>query len=298
MSCGAITMVFVASFFVLVIDSSKIALIASSGCYSHDVLTKAMGTYFSEEHHQITWIQLRTFDFGHSVVVPKHWNTHIYDGRSEKSATFVDNLQALLWTTAVPLSPNRLWDMRGVKALSDINRLQHEICWEALAAGHFDPLRNASFDLVVVDYVMQECGEAIAAFLNSSVSVSVANYPFMSMYTGSMNLPSNPSSVPETMTALPSQMGFVQRVQNTIVQEMFFVLRLTSTFVIDWCFWFHGINVNLRQFESDQIFVGSPLQALIGTPQPIDNRFKYFGCSTCFSKGKSQVSQVINAFLN
>uniref|UniRef100_A0A914VAD3 glucuronosyltransferase n=1 Tax=Plectus sambesii TaxID=2011161 RepID=A0A914VAD3_9BILA len=277
------------------VNCSKIAVIASSGCYSHDVLSKAMGSSFSEEDHEITWIQVRVFDFGQSVVIPQQWKKIIFDGRNVRTAEFVDNLKALLWTTAVPLSPNRLYDMRGVKALSDINTMQHETCWNALKAGHFDAFRNESYDLVIVDYLLQECGEAIGAFLNKSISVSVANYPFMSTYTSSMALPSNPSSVPETMTALPSSMNFVQRTQNTIVQGMFLGLRVLSIVVIDWIFWFHGVTVDVGKFESDQIFVGSPLQALIGTPRPIDNRFKYFGCSTCSAwRNSSATSPLTN----
>jgi sialic acid synthase SpsE len=64
----------------------EIALFASSGCYSHDVMMRETGDEFSG--HNLSWFQARVYEFATPVKLPSEWNKIILN-RAEQEGKIV-----------------------------------------------------------------------------------------------------------------------------------------------------------------------------------------------------------------
>lgn len=63
------------------VNSFEVALFASTGCYSHDVMIREVGEQFNGQN--VTWLQAYLFEFGFGEMkIPENW------GRVQVSRTF------------------------------------------------------------------------------------------------------------------------------------------------------------------------------------------------------------------
>lgn len=77
------------------IRASEVALFASNGCYSHDVMMTQVGEELeSDGTANITWIQIYMYDFGFGQMPkPERWRRVIED-RSNEKGTVIDSQES------------------------------------------------------------------------------------------------------------------------------------------------------------------------------------------------------------
>lgn len=71
--------IFIITFLFNLFSAFEVALFASSGCYSHDVMMKEVGQ-LSFNGHNLSWFQARVYEFdAKPVELPADWNKIVLD---------------------------------------------------------------------------------------------------------------------------------------------------------------------------------------------------------------------------
>ncbi|CAD5220338.1 unnamed protein product [Bursaphelenchus okinawaensis] len=264
------------------VKAGEVALVASSGCYSHDVMMREVGEQFT--HQNVTWLQAYLFEFGFGEMkIPNHWG-RVQVTRTLNNVAEMNELGGfLVWLGNVPLHWERWWDLRGASFFVEILRYHQRHCEDFVKSEQFLQYMNSKdVSLLVIDHFLQECMVGAASLLNAS-TVQFSNWPIADGYVTSLNVPSNPSSTPKTGNAFSSTktMEFGIRVKNTIFHSLIVLARVIQSAVVQSIYKEWGYDVNIIDVEAKHILYASRGEFLAEPVRPLNNRIKYFGCSRC-----------------
>ncbi|CAD5228733.1 unnamed protein product [Bursaphelenchus xylophilus] len=266
------------------VRAGDVALFASSGCYSHDVMMREVGEQFN--HLNVTWLQAYLFEFGFGEMkIPKHWG-RVQVSRTLNNVAEMNELGGfLVWLGNVPLHWERWWDLRGAAFFLEILKYHQRFCEDFVKSKEFLDYKqknNNNVDLLVIDHFLQECMVGAASLLNAS-TVQFSNWPIADGYITSLNVPANPSSTPKTGNAFSSTktMEFGIRVKNTIFHSLIVLARVIQSYVVQSIYKTWGYDVDIIDVEAKHIMYASRGEFMAEPVRPLNNRIKYFGCSRC-----------------
>ncbi|UMM12333.1 hypothetical protein L5515_001164 [Caenorhabditis briggsae] len=261
---------------------AKIALFPSTGCFSHDVMMKQVGSQLDENGNNITWIQTYLYDFGFGEIpLPDHWNRMSIVGIDERANYLQENTGRLIWRQNVPFDFDRPFNIQGIKDFVVMLQRHQEYCTVMMDDPRYQRLRNENVSVAVLDHFLQECMGGLAHLLNASV-IQFSNWPLSDGYVTSLNLPASPASVPKTGTRLSSNtMSFLQRCQNVLFHIAIMVTRFVQMNTLDTMFAkrnYPWIQVELN--EAQRPIFASRAEMIFEPIRPINNRIKFFGAAS------------------
>ncbi|KAL6732059.1 hypothetical protein Aduo_002861 [Ancylostoma duodenale] len=257
----------------------EVALIPSTGCYSHDVMMKQVGLSMPPGA-SITWIQTFLYDFGFGEIpLPANWTRLSIWGHDEEGVELMRTAGSLLWEQNVPTDFDRPWDLRGSFSFFKMLERHQTYCEKMLDDERFlQYMRSQKTDVVLVDHFLQECMGGLAYLLNTSV-VQFSNWPIADGYITSLNVPANPSATPKTGTPFSGLgMSFGERVGNVLFHWVIVITRSIQNYVLSRMFARKGFpGVDIITSEADRAIYAGRSEFLFDVVRPINNRVKYFG---------------------
>ncbi|CAJ0596117.1 unnamed protein product [Cylicocyclus nassatus] len=256
----------------------EVALIPSTGCYSHDVMMKDVGQSMPQGTN-ITWIQTFLYDFGFGEMrLPEQWTRISIWGHDEEGLKVMRTAGSLLWEQNVPTDFDRPWDLRGSFLFFKMLERHQTFCEKMLEDPRFlQYMRARRADIVLLDHFLQECMGGLAYLLNSSV-VQFSNWPIADGYITSLNIPANPSAVPKTGSPYSGLgMAFPQRVGNLLFHWVIIAARTIQSHVLRRMFARRGYEVDVIKSEAERIIYAGRSEFLFDVVRPINNRIKHFG---------------------
>ncbi|CAI5440449.1 unnamed protein product [Caenorhabditis angaria] len=275
----------VAIFFVATIfrdaSATKIALFPSTGCYSHDVMMKQIGSQLDTTSNNITWIQTLLYDFGFGEMkLPERWTRLSLIGIDENGEYLQKNTGSLIWKQNVPFDFDTPFNIQGIKDFVLMLQRHQEYCTAMLEDRRFQQLRQENVTVAVLDHFLQECMGGLAHLLNTSV-IQFSNWPLSDGYITSLNLPALPSSVPKTGTRLSgAQMTFLERCQNVLFHVAIALTRFVQMRTLDAMFASKGYPwIQVEMNEAQRPIYAARSEILFESVRPINNRVKFFGAA-------------------
>ncbi|VDD94664.1 unnamed protein product [Enterobius vermicularis] len=202
---------------------------------------------------------------------------------TREAINFMKHGGTLIWRLNVPIDFYEPWNFEAATTFIKILQRNQQYCKRMVQSDAFIKLHSErKFDLVVVDHIVQACTTVMASFLNAS-TVQYSNWPVCDGYIASFNVPSNPSSVPRTLSPFSGiSMNFLQRAFNTYFYIVMSVLRSVEGYVTSRLYRSIGITgVDIFDIEAKQILYGTRSGILFESARPLTNRIKYFGCPSC-----------------
>ncbi|CAD5210531.1 unnamed protein product [Bursaphelenchus xylophilus] len=281
-----------------------LGLVASSGCYSHD---KTLSSLVTDDEWNVTWIQVKVFDFGKTVELPDNWVKFIFSSnqlsarhknqsvsnQNESSQDSLVDLRKndnqllhsyggpLVWSGNVPFEPERPTDFRGMVLFYNIIMSHRKHCLQFMKSEQYKLLKESKFDVLVIDHFVQGCLTILSSSLSPSV-IQYSNWPVSDGYLTSMNVPSYPSYVPTTGTTFSHlKMNFSERLKNTIAFVFIQFVRLFQSIIVWIDFRNSDFTAGLFDHEGSHLLYTVRSEFLLEPVRPWNNRIKHFGCSTC-----------------
>lgn len=91
--------------------TERVCVIASSGCYSHDLTLKELALNLDSD---ITWVQIKIFKFSKTVNLPKNWKKFYYDSNVHDGKTLLYSITVFLQITTTYTLLEVLYSGKGI----------------------------------------------------------------------------------------------------------------------------------------------------------------------------------------
>ncbi|EPB72149.1 glycosyltransferase family 28 protein [Ancylostoma ceylanicum] len=166
------------------LQALEVALIPSTGCYSHDVMMKEVGLSMPPGA-SITWIQAFLYDFGFGEIpLPANWTRLSIWGHDDEGVELMRSAGSLLWEQNVPTDFDRPWDLRGSFSFFKMLERHQTYCEKMLDDQRFlQYMRSQKTDVVLLDHFLQTV-KHVSVWI--SLSVAVLGKQFSTISRGTM----------------------------------------------------------------------------------------------------------------
>ncbi|CAD6196320.1 unnamed protein product [Caenorhabditis auriculariae] len=272
-------------------EAVHVALFPSTGCFSHDVMMRQVGSSINAD--RFTWVQTFLYDFGFGqIALPSSWRRISLWGFDSQGQKLIEEAGALLWELNVPFDIDRPFDLRGISSFLVMLQRHQKSCEKMMSDSRFQRLRHENVDVVVLDHFLQECMGGLAHLLNASV-VQFSNWPIADGYITSLNVPATPSAFPKTGTRLSGNgMNFLERCMNVVFHVCIVFTRFVQMHVLDTLFISRQhptvgraandsktslLQITVERSEARRTIYAGRSELLFEVVRPINNRIRHFG---------------------
>ncbi|VDP06215.1 unnamed protein product [Soboliphyme baturini] len=274
--------------------SYHVGLFCSTGAYSHDIMMRRLAEQLAASGHLVTLLQIRVFSFNYSIPPIESERVTIVQMNCSNSWTrdLMGQLQNQIWYSTVPFGNRRL-SYRSIRLFSQLYDAHMFGCRAALQDKTFvRRVLNLNLDLIVIDYILNECALAFAA-LSNTPRMYLSNYPMMESYFDSTGATSNPAYVPSVLSKETIPMRFSSRVSNSICRLLALVWRQKLMHSISKLIYSFGYNsLDLRDEEMKTLLFATPSEFLLDASRPLTHNIKYLGCCKCLSQESKTFNKV------